>query len=92
MWEARTLHRVEPLRLSIQGIRQHLDNFIPQLAFASNQKRVQLDKVVHKLLPESPRRSKYCVRERRLTYLLMMKPRQILRQEVLPLTLFVRTF
>lgn len=41
MWEAGILHKVDPLRLSIQGTRQHLDNFIPQLAFASNRKRVQ---------------------------------------------------
>lgn len=42
MWEAGTLHQVDPLRLSIQGTRQHLDNFIPQLAFATNRKRFQL--------------------------------------------------
>ncbi|MBW4639973.1 MAG: hypothetical protein KME05_17435 [Gloeocapsa sp. UFS-A4-WI-NPMV-4B04] len=36
------LHKVDPLRLSIQGTRQHLDTFIPQLAFTSNRKRVQL--------------------------------------------------
>lgn len=40
-WEAGILHNVDPLRLSIQGTRQHLDNFISQLAFASNRKRVQ---------------------------------------------------
>ncbi|WP_250126516.1 IS4 family transposase [Chroococcidiopsis sp. CCMEE 29] len=42
MWEAGTTHKVDPLRLSLQGARQHLDNFIPQLAWASNKKRVQL--------------------------------------------------
>ena len=59
MWEAGTLHQVNPLRLSIQGTRQHLDNFIPQLAFATNRKRVQLYRallkiIVHKLVPERP--------------------------------------
>lgn len=34
MWEAGTTHGVEPLRLSMQGTRQHLDNFIPHLAAA----------------------------------------------------------
>lgn len=61
MWEAGTLHQVDPLRLSIQGTRQHLDNFIPQLAFATNRKRVQLYRallkiIVHKLVPERPQR------------------------------------
>lgn len=80
MWEAGTLHKVNPLRLSIQGTRHHLNNFIPQLAFASNQKRVQLYQtllkiIVHKLVPERPKRCEPRVRKRRpKSYPLMMKP------------------
>ena len=61
MWEAGTTHKVDPLQLSLQGTRQHLDNFIPQLASASDKKRVQLYQtllktIVHKLVPERPKR------------------------------------
>jgi hypothetical protein len=39
MWEAGTVYGVLPLRLSLQGTRQHLDNFIPQLLATSGNKR-----------------------------------------------------
>ena len=87
MWEAGTTHKVDPLRLSLQGTRQYLDNFIPQLASASNQKRVQLYQtllktIVHKLVPERPKRCEPRVRKRRpKAYPLMQQPRQTLRQE-----------
>lgn len=87
MWEAGTIYKVEQLRLSIQATRQHLDNFIPQLALASNQKRVQLYQallklIVHKLVPERPKRCEPRVRKRRpKAYPLMTKPRQSLRQD-----------
>lgn len=87
MWEAGTLHQVDPLRLSIQRTCQHLDNFIPHLAFATNRKRVQLYQallkiIVHKSVPERQGRSEPRVRKRRpKSYPLMIKPRQILRQD-----------
>ena len=87
MWEAGTTYKVDPLRLSVQGTRQHLNNFIPQLAFASNRKRVQLYQallkiIVHKLVPKRPRRCEPRVRKRRSkAYPLMTKLRQILRQD-----------
>ncbi len=87
MWEAGTTYKIDPLRLSIQGTRQHLDNFIPQLAFASNQKRVQLYQVLlkiiaHELVPQRQGRCESRVRKRRpKAYPLMTKPRQILRQD-----------
>lgn len=67
MWEAGTTYKVDPLRLSLQGTRQHLDNFIPQLAWASNRKRVQLYQtllktIVHKLVLERPKRCEPRVR------------------------------
>lgn len=87
MWEAGTIYKVDPLRLSIQGTRQHLDNFIPQLSFATNRKKVQLYQallklIVHKLVPERPNRCEPRVRKRRpKAYPLMTKPRQSLRQD-----------
>jgi hypothetical protein len=88
MWESGITHKVDPLRLSLQRTRQHLDNFIPQLASASTKKRVQLYQtllktIAHKLVPERPKRCEPRVRKRRpKAYPLMKKPRQILRQEL----------
>lgn len=82
-----TTYKVDPLRLSLQGTRLHLDNFIPQLACASNKKRVQLYQtllktIALKLVPERLKRCKPRVRKRcPQSYPLIMKPRQILRQE-----------
>lgn len=87
MWSAGTTHKVNPLRLSLQGTRQLLDNFIPHLASASTQKRDRLYQtllktIVHKLLPERPGRCEPRVRKRRpKSYPLMRKPRQVLRQQ-----------
>jgi len=80
---------IDPLRLSLQGTRQLLDNFVLQLASASTQKRARLYQtllktIAHKLVPECPRRCKPRVRKRRpKSYPLMRKPRQVLRQECL---------
>jgi len=89
MWEAGTTHKVDPLRLSLQATRQHLDNFIPQLASASNKKRVQLYQtllktIAHKLVPERPKRCEPRVRKRRpKAYPLMQQSRQTLHHECL---------
>lgn len=87
MWEAGTTHNVDPLRLSLQGTRQLLDNFVPQFASASTQKRIRLYQtllktIAHKLLPEPPKRCEPRVRKRRpKAYPLMQKPRQVLHEE-----------
>jgi len=87
MWSAGTTHKVDPLRLSLQGTRQLLDHFIPHLASASTQKRDRLYQtllktIAHKLVPERPGRCEPRVRKRRpKSYPLMRKPRQVLRQE-----------
>ena len=87
MWDAATTHKVDPLRLSLQGTRQHLDNFIPQFVSASIQERSRLYKTLlklmtHKLVPERKGRSEPRVKKRRpKAYPLMRKPRQVLRQE-----------
>lgn len=59
MWEAGTTHGVSPLRLSMQGTRQHLNNFAEQLAHATLGKRKRLYQtllklIVHKPVPERP--------------------------------------
>jgi hypothetical protein len=87
MWSAGTTYKVDPFRLSLQGTRHHLDNFIPQLASASTQKRdmlyqTLLKTIVHKLVPERKGRCEPRVRKRRpKAYPLMRKPRQVLPQE-----------
>lgn len=87
MWSAGTTHKVDPLRLSLQGTRHHLGNFIPHLASASTQKRDRLYQtllktIAHKLVPDRPGRCEPRVRKRRpKPYPLMRKPRQVLRQE-----------
>ncbi len=88
MWEAGTTYGVLPLRLSLQGTRQHLDNFIPQLLAASGNKRrriyrILLAMIVHKTVPERPGRSEPRVRKRRpKAYPLMQQPRDVLRQQM----------
>lgn len=88
MWEAGTTHAVEPLRLSMQGTRQHLDNFIPQLAVAYGKRSTRLYSallklIVHKPVPERPGRSEPRVRKRRpKSYPVMQQPRSELRRQL----------
>jgi hypothetical protein len=88
MWEAGTTYGVLPLRLSLQGARQHLDNFIPQLLGISGSLRpkiyrILLAMIVHKPIPERPGRSEPRVRKRRpKAYPLMQQPRSFLRQQM----------
>lgn len=42
MWEAGRAYGVDPLRLSVQRTRQHLNNFILELASTSTRKRDRL--------------------------------------------------
>ena len=88
MWEAGTTYGTSPLRLSLQGTRQHLDNFIPQLLATSGNKRHKIYRtllamIVHKLVPERPGRSEPRVRKRRpKAYPPMQQPRCVLRQQI----------
>jgi hypothetical protein len=88
MWEAGTAYGVLPLRLSLQGTRQHLNNFIPQLLATSGNKcrriyRILLAMIVHKPVPERPGRSEPRVRKRRpKAYPVMQQPRCVLRQQM----------
>ena len=70
MWEAGITKGLSPLRLSLQGTRQHFNNFIPQLMQASTNKRQRLYRtllsmIVQQPLLDRPGRSEPRVRKRR---------------------------
>jgi hypothetical protein len=81
MWQAGDTYGTSPLRLSLQGTRHHLNNFIPRLLAADSTKRQQIYHtlllvIVHKAVPLRPGRSEPRVRKRRpKAYPLMAKPR-----------------
>lgn len=88
MWSAGTTHGVNPLRLSLQGARHHLNNFADKLTTAPTQKRQRLyctllKLIVHKPVPKRPKRHEPRVRKRRpKSYPLMTKPRSELRRQL----------
>ncbi|WP_317111758.1 transposase [Chroococcidiopsis sp. SAG 2025] len=88
MWLAGTTHATSPLRLSVQGTRHHLNNFIPPLLAADSTKVEQiyhtlLKVIVHKSVPLRPGRSEPRARKRRpKSYPLMQQPRRQLRQQL----------
>lgn len=88
MWEAGTTHGINPLRLSLQGTRQHLNNFQEQLAVAGRRKRQRLyrtllELIAHKPVPERYGRSEPRVRKRRpKSYPVMKQPRTELRRHL----------
>ena len=88
MWSAGTTYGTPPLRLSLQGTRHHLNNFIPELLAATSTKRLQiywtlLKVIAHKAVSDRPGRSEPRVRKRRpKAYPLMTKPRHELRKEL----------
>jgi hypothetical protein len=89
MWSAGTTYSTHPLRLSVQGTRHHLNNFMTQLLTADSTKRQQIYRtllkvIVHKAVPERPGRSEPRVRKRRpKAYPLMTKSRYELREQLL---------
>ncbi len=88
MWTAGNTYGAPPLRLSLQGTRHHLDNFIPELLAATSTQRNQiyctlLKVIVHKSVPARPGRSEPRVRKRRpKSYPLMKQPRHELCREL----------
>jgi transposase len=88
MWSAGTTYGTPPLRLSLQGTRHHLNNFIPQLLNNQSKKRLQiystlLKVIAHKAVLERPARSEPRVRKRRpKAYPLMTKPRHELNKQL----------
>lgn len=88
MWSAGTTHGVHPLRLSLQGARQHLNSFKEQLADSGKRKcqrlyQTLLELIAHKPVPERYGRSEPRVRKRRpLSYPVMQQPRELLRRQL----------
>ncbi|MBD2200468.1 MULTISPECIES: IS4 family transposase [Calothrix] len=88
MWSAGTTYGTPPLRLSLQGTRHHLNNFIPGLLTATSIKRQRiyctlLKVIAHKTVSDRPGRSEPRVRKRRpKAYPLMTKPRHQLRKQL----------
>ncbi len=87
MWQSGTNHEVNPLRLSLQGARHHLNNFGSELKDATRKERKRLYKtlleiIAHKPVPERFGRVEARVRKRRpKSYPLMKRPRHILNQK-----------
>ena len=88
MWQAGTQKKVNPLRISLQGTRHHLRNFISELKDATKRARQQLYQIMltliaHKLIPSRPGRVEPRVRKRRpKSYPLMQQPRQLYNQQL----------
>ena len=89
MCEAGTTYSSPPLRLSLQGTRHLLYNFIPQFLSVCAPRRSQiyltlLKVIVHKLVPYRPGRVEPRVTKRRpKAYPSMPQPRSLLRQQLL---------
>ncbi len=88
MWSAGTQLGVNPLRLSLQEARHHLDNFVDEFKNCGTRKRkklwtTMLELIAHKPMKKRPLRFEPRVRKRRpKSYPLMTQPRSVLRQKV----------
>jgi hypothetical protein len=88
MWQAGTTYNTPPNRLSLQGTRHHLINFIPKFEVANSKKRLILYRtllkiIVHKEVPDRPTRNEPRVIKRRpKAYPRLTKPRQELRKQL----------
>ncbi len=85
MWEAAQQSQVSPLRVSLQGCRQHLNNFVAELASATIKEgqrlyRQLLEVITDKLVPLRPHRVEPRVKKRRpKNYPRMRQPRSVLK-------------
>ena len=91
MWSAGTTYATPPLRLSLQGTRHHLNNFIPELLAAASTKRQQIYRTLLKVIAHKPvsdacggklrpgRSEPRVLLRRPKAYPLMTKPRHELR-------------
>jgi hypothetical protein len=79
---------VSPLRISLQGTRQHFRNFISELASAATDcipvlLQTLLQVLVRTLVPDRPNRSEPRVRKRRpKAFPLMKQPRSTLKRKL----------
>lgn len=70
MWDAGSIHNTPALRLSLQGTRNHLNNFIPQLLSTCDSLCCKIYQtllvcIVHKKVPDRPERYEPRVTKRR---------------------------
>ncbi len=88
MWSAGTELRVNPLRLSLQEARHHLDNFVNELKNCGARKRkklwiTMLELIAHKPIKKRPLRFEPRGKKRRpKSYPLMSLPRSAFRQKM----------
>lgn len=88
MWQAGMNQKVEPLLLSLQKVRHHLNNWVSELKNSSLSCRPELRQKLWQLMVHQPLqlrkpRSEPRVRKRRpKSYPLMTQPRSVLRQKI----------
>ncbi len=88
MWSAGTQMGVNPLGLSLQEARHHLDNFVDELKNCGAKKRKKLYQTMLELIAHKPRekragRFEPRVKKRRpKSYPVMTEPRSVLREKV----------
>ena len=88
MWSAGTELGINPLRLSLQEARHHLNNFVKEFknCGARNRKKlwtIMLELIAHKPMKKRPLRFEPRGKKRRpKSYPLMSLPRSVLRQKV----------
>jgi hypothetical protein len=88
MWESAHLAQVSPLRISLQGTRQHFNQFRPTLAAATAKERsrlywVLLEVICDSLVPLRPHRAEPRVTKRRpKSFPRMQQPRSILKAKL----------
>ncbi len=88
MWSAGTQMEVNPLRLSLQEARHHLNHFVDEFKNSGVRKRkklwtTMLEIIAHKPIKKRPLRFEPRVKKRRhKSYPLMSKPRSFLREKV----------
>ncbi len=88
MWSAGTQMEVNPLRLSVQEARHHLNHFVGEFKNSGMRKgkklaQTMLKVIAHKPLKKRPLRFEPRVKKRRpKAYPLMTEPRSVLRQKV----------
>ncbi len=89
MWEALNAYSVTPLRLSLQGTRNHFNNFIDKFITVCNTKihriyRSLLKIIIHKVVPSRPNRVEpRIVKRRPKAYPSMQEPRVSARKKVM---------
>ena len=94
MWSAGTTYTTSPLRLSLQGTRHHLNNFIPELLAATSTKRQRIYRTLLKVIAHKPvsdacggklrpaRSEPRVLLRRPKAYPLMTKPQHELRKQL----------